>query len=533
MTLNSPIAAEVRKDDGASFRVLPFRIVLIWTLLLALRAIALVTGLDRLPLVPAAPPEVIINDPAVALSRGFGLAAFSFEHSLNHLNILYANFPPLYIALQALIFRTMGLSAATLRVPGVLFDLAACVFFLLVLREFYGRGIVDRLGVTIAGTLLLLEPITLIHDRSGRMESLCLLFGSLSLYLCARSDRGVGPGQILLLRCAAAIAAGLALSTHFESLAICAVLALWSTAWIRRMRFGWVALNALPLVVLFAAWGIAYRSQAMQAFHELRQLAVYAPKSSLDLGGLIGSIASRNPRVTIQAGSPALVLILAALALGAVRLIVISVQRVPAEEPAEWRSALLRFTAIVLVQCALIQFIIPGPGGTRINVIIPFAVICLGIAISYLSNWPRKVAISGAALFVLLQLAITAAYLGELRNSWQARSPQRYDTLVDAIPANATVVAVPEFWFAFQSHNRRLALIYHADDEYKYWSDNPAAFDPYDVVILDPETPEYNALHARAREGRPVEYLLNTQGRRFTVDARSLDMTRLKDHSTN
>jgi hypothetical protein len=506
-------------------RDFPVPLLWIWIILFALRAGALFTGLERLPLVPAAPPEVIINDPAVALSRGFGLAAFSFEHSLNHLNILYANFPPVYIALQALIFRVIGLSATTLRVPGVLADLAACVFFLFVLREFYTRGIVDRLGLTVSGILLLLEPITLIHDRSGRMESLCVLFGSLSLFLCVRSDRSER-GQ-MLLRCAAAIAAGLALSTHFESLALCAVLALWSTAWIRRMRFGWVVLNTVPLVVLVAVWGLAYGSQAMQAFHELRQLAIYAPKPSLEIGWIVSSIAGGNPRVTIQSGSPALILILAALVLGVIRILT------AASESAEWRSALLRFTAIVLVQCALIQFIVPGPGGTRIIVIVPFAVLCLGIVLSNLPNGLRKLAIPGVAFFALLQLAIATAYLGELRNNWQARSAHRFDALVDSIPASARVVGVPEFWFAFQSHNRRLALIYHADDEFRYWSDDPRAFDPYDVVILDPGTPEYKDLHAKAREGRPVEYLLKTNDRSFTVDAKSLDMTRLAKHSTD
>jgi hypothetical protein len=523
---------EVRNSSRTA---LPSRLVLIWVLLLAVRATALFTGLERLPLVPAAPPEVIINDPAVALSRGFGLTAFSFEHSLNHLNILYANFPPVYIVLQALIFRVIGFSATTLRVPGVLADLAACVFFLLVLREFYARGIVDRFGVTVAGILLLLEPITLIHDRSGRMESLCVLFGSLSLYLCVRSDRMHVHGAIapssgrgkMLLRCAAAIAAGLALSTHFESLALCAVLALWSTAWIRRMRFGWVVLNAVPLVVLVAVWGLAYGSQSMQAFHQLRQLAIYAPKPSLEIGGLVGSIVGGNPRVTIQSGSPALILILAALVLGVIRVLT------AASESAEWRSALLRFTAILLLQCALIQFIVPGPGGTRIIVIVPFAVLCLGIVLSNLPGGLRKPAISGVALFALLQLAIATAYLGELRNNWQARSAHRFDALVDSIPASARVVGVPEFWFAFQSHNRRLALIYHADDEFRYWSDDPRAFDPYDVVILDPGTPEYKDLHAKAREGRPVEYLLKTNDRSFTVDAKSLDMTRLAKHSTD
>ena len=110
---------------------LPMSLRVTWVVLFVVRAIGLFIGLDRLPLVPAAPPEVMINDPAVALGRGYGLAAFSFEHSVHGLNVLYAKFPPLYIALQALVFRSLGVSAITLRAPGALADLAACAVFLL------------------------------------------------------------------------------------------------------------------------------------------------------------------------------------------------------------------------------------------------------------------------------------------------------------------------------------------------------------------------------------------------------------------
>ena len=160
---------EQLKNGDIPSRELPPRYGAIFGLLLALRAVALFVGLDRLPLLPAAPPEVIVNDPAVALSRGYGLTGFSFEHSIHSLDTLYANFPPLFIFLQALVFRVLGFSAITLRASGAVGDLAACAMFLLVLRELYGRGIVDRIGLFAGGILVLLDPVTLIHDRSGRI----------------------------------------------------------------------------------------------------------------------------------------------------------------------------------------------------------------------------------------------------------------------------------------------------------------------------------------------------------------------------
>lgn len=514
---------------AGSRRDFPMSVFWAWTILFVIRAAALFTGIDRLPLVPAAPPEVIINDPAVALSRGFGLTGFSFEHSLNGLNITYANFPPLYIGLQALIFRTLGFSAMTLRSTGAIADLGACAIFLLALRELYKRKILDRFGLAIAGAVLLLEPVTVMHDRSGRMESLCVLFGSLTFLLCLRADRN--PARQIPLLCAAGVAAGLAMASHFEALVICAALALWTLPRLRRLRFGWIALNALPLFVVLTVWMIAYGLKSAEAFRHLRGLAVYAPKSSLNAGEILTALAGRDARGVLQWAGPALFLVLLAVLLGGWRLLSSAIRPAEAagERSGEWRSALLRLTAIVFVQCALIQTIVPGFGSTRIVLAVPFAAVCLGTALSYLGPAQRRVTMVGIALLTLSQLTIITFYLGELRHSWSERGAQRFDNLVEAIPANARVVGAPELWYAFLSHNRRMALIYRADNEEKYWSDEPRAFDPYDVVILDPGAAGYEALHAKAREGRPVEYIFRTYARNFTVDARSLDMTRLRE----
>ena len=281
------------------------------------------------------------------------------------------------------------------------------------------------------------------------------------------------------------------------------MLAVWSISWIRRLRLGWVTLNALPLFVLLGIWIIAYGPKSLEAFHHLRQLAVYAPKPSLDIGRAIASFASRDPRAVLQLAGPALIVIFAALALGAWRSLTIPVRRSGEEHRVVWRSCLLRLTAILLVQCALIQYIVPGFGSTRIVLVVPFAALCLGAGLSYLRGWKRRLAIAGVVLLCVFQVAVAAGYLAELRHNWEDRHAQRFDRLVAAIPAEARVVAVPEFWFAFQSHYRRLALIYRADDEHKYWSDAPGAFDPYDVVILDPLTPEYASLPPKRKWAGP------------------------------
>lgn len=72
-----------------------------------LRIFACWYGFDRLPSV-SSKDEVIINDPALALSRGEGLIAPSFGGK--RISTLYAQHPPLYVLTQAVVFDVFGFS---------------------------------------------------------------------------------------------------------------------------------------------------------------------------------------------------------------------------------------------------------------------------------------------------------------------------------------------------------------------------------------------------------------------------------------
>ena len=89
--------------------------------LLALRILACCYAWDRLPLLPTY-DEAIINDPAVAMSRDFGLVAFSYSGI--PIADRYAHFPPLFMFLQAATFRVFGFSALTLRFWPVALEIA-------------------------------------------------------------------------------------------------------------------------------------------------------------------------------------------------------------------------------------------------------------------------------------------------------------------------------------------------------------------------------------------------------------------------
>src|SRR5580692_13115544 len=87
---------------------------------IVLQALLLWCGLSRMPLAPALGDELIINDPAVSLSRGGALVAPSLGGSVVGLDKLYAHFPPVYIFLQAGMLKVFGVSAISLRALSVI-----------------------------------------------------------------------------------------------------------------------------------------------------------------------------------------------------------------------------------------------------------------------------------------------------------------------------------------------------------------------------------------------------------------------------
>jgi hypothetical protein len=120
-----------------------------------------------------------------------------------------------------------------------------------------------------------------------------------------------------------------------------------------------------------------------------------------------------------------------------------------------------------------------------------------------------------------LQFGTGAMYLAQLRHGWNDRSPGRFDSLVAEVAPTARVAGPPELWFGFRNRDRQFTVIYRAMGEEDYWN-TPSAFDGYDVVILDPNWPQYEAWRAKAEAGRPVSRMLHTYARDFLVVAKSL-----------
>jgi hypothetical protein len=501
----------VKQNSLPSF---PSFLVPLWGVLLVLRAIAAFAGVTYLPLTPSVPAEVLMNDPALALSRGLGLVAPSFAHSINGFDRMYAHFPPVFLFLQSLVYRTFGFSASSVRLLGGCAEVASLAVFALAFREFFRRGFIDRLGLVAGSVLILLEPTTLIQARQGRMESTNILFGSIAFLLTLLADRLIGWEMPLWI--ASSVFCGLSLSTHPSAILFVPVLGLWSLMRVR--RFGWVrwlGVNALPLVVFGGIWGLTYGANSIAALRQMQRLSGYTPPS-LGLAMLAGAVRDRAAGQLQQSGSLALILIVVAPVLACLRLFL---AKGSGAAPAVWKKLLAGAAVALFLQCAVIAWYLPWSGPNRIVMATPFGFFCLALAISWLPGRAERPAIALAVAFLLAEIAVTGGYFHQLHRTPEC-GPDRLDAVVDSIPPQSRVAAVPEFWYAFQHKGRAFSFIYHAADEDRYWNQAPGAFDEYDTVILDPVTPDYRNLLGRARMGRTTERAIHTCRREFTLLSR-------------
>lgn len=483
----------------------------LWVLLFLIRTAGLLIGLDRLPMVPTVNPEVVINDPAVSLSRGHGFVAYSFDHSVNGLDKLYAHFPPVFIWLQALVFRVFGFSAISLRALSVICDLGTCLAFLLVVIELEERGILDRLGAMLAGILIVLEPTAMIHAREGRMESLNTMLGGFAFLLCLRAGAKLGTwmGASLLI--------GIALATHPAAALMWVAFEAWTLIEFRKLGFWrWIAINAVAPVVMLVFWLIAYGTHLGDAVAQMRHLSIFAGAPDLRIIDLIQSLRHGAAAAAQNAGGLGLIFTLAAFVWAIWR----AFDKHPA--PAGWHLTLVTLIAILAIQLLMLQFLIPTSGMNRAVMIFPFALICAGVALSHMSKAAARNIKTVGAIAIALQAGMILLYIAQLRHAWNDRSPDRFDSIVAAAPAGALVAGPPELWYGFRDHDRQFTVIYRAMGEIDYWN-TPNAFDSYDVVILDPNWPTYEAWRQKASAGRPVSRMVHTYQRDFLVLAKSLN----------
>jgi len=109
---------------------------------IVVRSLLVWYGFDRLPRL-SNNDEVIQNDAAVAMSKGFGLVAKSYDGVMD-LGKIYGHHPPVFPLLQSAIFRLFGFSALTLRASDIVFFILYSVFFVMLLYRLKNMGVYDN-----------------------------------------------------------------------------------------------------------------------------------------------------------------------------------------------------------------------------------------------------------------------------------------------------------------------------------------------------------------------------------------------------
>lgn len=458
-------------------------------------------GFDRLPLITSN-DEAILNDPAVALSRGQGLRAPSFEGTI--IGGFYAHHPPIYTLLQAVFFRWGGITPLTLRGLGLASSLAALFALLYLLFRLWRHKACDRLAALAIASVCLAEPTTLSLARWGRMDGLAVFFCVLAFgLLLSRPPETAIPKAYWLL---AAVSIGLGISTHMQVIVYWAafLIYLYFNRKALALRLGLVV-AAMPLAVTTLIWLLTYRDQVIEAFWQYRLLTKLLTNQGLSLGGIFQSLILGKMQEFTQVGGFAFVLVLLSWVALAIRLIIVALTpNNPQRAPQEWQRWFRMVCLFTITHLLFIHFLL-GTSITRISVLFPLSMVGLGIAISHIAPHPRQWVAGGIAVLVGVELLLSGAYLTKIHQEWASRSPDRFDAVVESLASTERVAALPVFWFAFMKHQRPVRIII-ADwsVDRQFWETHPHELSNYDAVILKEKHPLLNHPSIVNRSQRPI-----------------------------
>jgi 4-amino-4-deoxy-L-arabinose transferase-like glycosyltransferase len=163
--------------------------------------------------------------------------------------------PPLYFFALVPVIKAFGYSITVFRSFSVT---VAC--FGLLLMYILGRTVIGEAQARAATLLLAVNPLFVLYSKMGRMDSLCLLFMLLALFLALRAvTRGSTANWIW-----AGFASGAAALTHPFGVLVVLSIIVWLLLWGRRMgirRSSALIPFLVPtvgMIVLWCAWGVMH-----------------------------------------------------------------------------------------------------------------------------------------------------------------------------------------------------------------------------------------------------------------------------------
>jgi 4-amino-4-deoxy-L-arabinose transferase-like glycosyltransferase len=470
-----------------------------------------------LPPAPVIGDEVTINDPAIALSQGRGLIAPSFGGSSFGLDHLYGHFPPIYIWVESLAVRALGVSAYSLRLTTTVMGVLACAVFLFTTWCLCRWKLADPVTAGFAACLYALNASVIALHRIARMDSMVEFFALASLLFVLTGIFGLfgnsgsngadlaneNREKQLALLLGGAISSGLCMATHPEGLtAILPVLLVILFAGPIRRRLK-ATLLALIVIIPIGIWIIAYGSRAKQAFLQMRMIL----RDITPQPGIVRySVDLARKSQLIGGGMREALFLLCLLILGLliIRGAILWKSKGPEghlEDSHRTQLLLAKvFTLAALLSLFLLNWFLSA-SITRYEVMYP--VYLLGLVMVFrgvsFNKTRQRIAVVLSTALILAQIVAVAVYFEKA-----GESPARFDSIVGMIPPGSRIAVTPTMWLAFVQNGKPVTLLYLGYDGLNtssLTSRNP--LQRFDAVVIDESfVDEWREYSPYASEGR-------------------------------
>ena len=476
----------------------------LWTCLalLCVNSFCMLYRYGQLPLAPVLGDEVIINDPAVSLSRGLGLRALSFQNSAYGIDKLYAHFPPVYLFLESLAFRGMGVSVYSLRLVTTFNTIVTTAVFLLLLWLLLRRRVIGFRAGILTACILATDASLIGMQRIARMESTLealALLGLMFVLLAATNAKPEGRRSALLIF-AGAMFSGCSVAVHPEAVtAILPAILLILFAVPVTLRSKLLALTVL-VATPAAIWLGIYGAHWRQALDQMSSIARYNSDAP-GMGGLFkGLMLTTRPSGNTVLHDLLLIACMIALAITVLCVVADFGNARATDDRSSTVYRILRcFAVAALLDLALLQWAIPA-SAARLQGMLPVFLISFAVALGEArSRWLTVAAV----LWISIQAGTLAAYFHAHPQDAAANPPSRFQQAIESVPRSYRIGATADFWLDLQQDNRPFAVFYDGFDGYDSWharDGNP--FAQFDAVLIE---------GAQCSMGQCVQYL--NQGR--------------------
>jgi 4-amino-4-deoxy-L-arabinose transferase-like glycosyltransferase len=449
-------------------------------LLILLHVFFMAYRVGQLPIVPAIPDEVVINDPAIALSRGQGLVATSFADSKYGLDHVYAHFPPLYPYTEAVAFRVFGVSSASLRLTTVLMSILSTVALLLVLLRLCRAGLMHWSMALFVEALYCTNPSLVALERMARMESMIgflLLVGLWGIVLAMTRRAGASGLAPMLL---AGLCGALCVAVHPEAMTAMLLLGglmLYAVPVGRRVR--WISVG-LFVVVPPVIGLLTFRSQLVAAVRQFLAIAHDATKTNTSSLEFFTKVL---PNHDLSRLNRTVFFLTILLMMVAAPVVWATVSRRLAKTDLRYRLGVC--LAVVSVMELLLMVFALRMDDRRCQFLFGALLVCTALTVwgaKPLRRWQVWVGVG----IVVVQCCGAAYYLSPRSDRVADMDPDRYMALVRQLPAGMSVATTPGLWLDMQEERRPFTLIlYGLDGETNWRTEGKNPFDRFDIVILE------------------------------------------------